>query len=130
MPLRCQKLYCDLTRSFHRRAAFSILDATSISHLSLPTSTPKNPCSHCGQQHWSWSCPSRSEEEKLQDAVNYTIRRASPKKQVRLTLLNTVYRVTLTQDGPCYSAGYDLFADCTALNWVRVDIQEEYFPNI
>ena len=49
------------------------LDATSIAHLSLPTSTPKNPCSHCGQQHWSWSCPSRSEEEKLQNVVKAEI---------------------------------------------------------
>ena len=35
-------------------------DTTSIANLSLPTSTPKKPCSHCGQQQWSWTCPMRS----------------------------------------------------------------------
>ena len=64
------------------------LETTSINNLSLPTSTPKKPCSHCGQQHWSWTCPMRSEEEKLQDAVNYSIRRGAPKKQNGMPELN------------------------------------------
>ena len=104
-------MYNGSADSYNPAKSFILNNANeNIQNLSLPTSTPKKPCNHCGQQHWSWTCPMRSEEDKLQDAVNYSIRRGTQKKQVRLTLMNTVYRVSINQDGPCYSAGYDTYS--------------------